>query len=267
MSAAFLLPVVLVGAVVVWLLLVLTRSGVRGSRRLRSPAVAATGWQHLGVAARLVPAALVGLLVLLLVLGEAVDASQEGHATTAYQQAMHAKELRKQAKVAGHYVLIDPELLPPNPAAYGATTGWVLADTLRSAAGQASSDRTHHVELWLRPDGTFAYYSTLAGDKAGAQAIGRWRLRGDNWEGPATVAGLKNMRRYNVTFEFLLPLVEDPIPLSGVVEDREETSTTTLIGNYAREGHRQPFTLKQDTFSLVQPPPPPSRMLLAFSAF
>jgi hypothetical protein len=268
LSAAFLLPFVLLGAVVVWLLVVLTRSGVRDARRLRSPAVPATGWQHLGVAARLVPAALIGLVVLLVVLSEASDASEQGHATTAYQGALHHKELRKQAQVAGRYMLDDPESLPPNPAGDGAAPGWVLADTLRRAAGPPRPARPPSVELWLWPDGTFAYYSTLAGDKAGAQAIGRWRLHGDNWEGPATVAGLKKMRRYNVTFEFLLPIVEDPIPLSGVVEDGEDTSTTTLIGNYAREGQRQePFTLKQDPFSLAPLPPPPAGMRLAFSVF
>jgi len=254
MSLAFLLPFVLVGAVVVWLLVLLTRSGLRGSRRLRSPAVAATGWQHLGVAARLLPAALIGLIVLLVVLGEAVDAGQAGQAGTAYQQALHRKEVRQQAKVAGRYILAHEVPAGAN--------GLLLADTTRLPAGQPPS-----AELWLRPDGTFTYYSTIAGDKAGAEAIGYWRLQGTIWDTPETIAGLRKVHSYAILFEFLLPIIGGVSPLSGSMSDKEEFATTTLSGSYKEAGSSSSFALTQAPSPLAPLAPPGPQTLLAFSPY
>jgi len=267
MSVAFLLPFVVVGALVVWLLVALTRSALRDSRRLRSPAVAATGWQRLSIAARLVPAAFFGLIALLVVLSQVVDTSQESHAKTAYQQALHRKELRQQAKVARRYILDDSEVISPNPAGYTAANGWKLADTLRQTTDWASHGRTPRAELWLRPDGTFTYYSTITGDEAGGQAIGRWQLHGDDWEDPGTMAGLKKMRRYNVAFEFLLPIVGEPAPLSGTVQNEVGIATATLYGSYIREGKQLRFALKEAPLPLAQLAQQPPQMVLAFSPF
>lgn len=265
LSLAFLLPFVLVGVVVVWLLVLLTRSGLRDSRRLRSSAVVATGWQHLGIAVRLLPAAFIGLILLLVGLSEAVDISQatdtraESPGGTAYHEALHRKEERLQAKVAGRYVLADEMPAEVNLARHTRPNG--LPATTRRPAGRATPSQPPRAELWLRPDGIFTYYSTIAGDEAGAAASGYWRLQGSTWYTSQTLENLREVHSYAVLFEFVLPIIGGASPLSGFVSDKEGV-TTTLAGSCNGAGSSVSFALTRAPSPLALPG---SQALLAFS--
>jgi len=271
MSLAFLLPFVLGGAVVVWLLVLLMRSGLRDSRRLRSPAVAATGWQHLGVATRLLPAAVIGLILLLVGLSEAMETSEtvatseESQASPLYQAALHQKEMRHQAKVAGRYMLADE--VPAELSATRHTEATGPLDTKQLPTGRATPGQPPRAELRLWSDGTFTYYSTIVGDEAGAEASGYWRLQGSTWYAPQTLEGLRKVHNYAILFEFVRPLIGGASPLSGSTTDEGEFAATTLSGSCNEAGRSSSFALAQAPSPLAPLAPPVPQTLLAFSSF
>jgi hypothetical protein len=231
MSLAMLVPYVLVGAVVVWLLVLLTRSG------LRSPTVAATGWQYAGRIVRLVPAVCIGFVGLMVWLSEVHSTHLASRGASAYAEALHRKEVGRQAKVAGRYILADAELPAPNQSWPPAANDQALADTTRLAAEP-------YVELWLRPNGTFTYYSTLEGDEAGAQATGRWHLRADTRDKPETMMALRKLHTYAIVLDMLPPPAKDTAPLSGSLADEEDPPTVKLAGTYQLQGSSLPFALE-----------------------
>ena len=241
---AIILLLALVAAVGIWVLAVLARRSLRYSRSL--PTTAAW-WQRLGALLLLLPAAFVGLMVLLIGPEMLLDDYRNRQVTTAFREALHQKEARLRLQVAGRYILADSVLSAPNPAWYA--DGWALADTTLLAADRANHGRPPRVELLLRPEGTFIYRSTIVGDAAGAQATGQWRLR--ERSEMLTLESVREMHDYTLVFDGP-PLTEGQVPLSGSLVEADAHTTITLAGTYSLQGHSQSFLLRKAQGTLFQ---------------
>lgn len=247
-AGLMMLPFVLAAVAAVILLLWLTRAGLRRRRQQRAAMASPSGWQRLTMTLQLLPAALVGLVVLLLGINTLLDASQDRQHATACETALQRKTARLSLEVAGQYMLADSAWPLPNAALDALKQGWTLVDTTLKTNTKLSPSRVPYVELTLLENGTFRYLSNISGDATGPQVTGSWKLE-PGYLDLRTVEGVQNLRDFSLAFSGIASRPGSEASLSGSLSAYPDRTAIYMVGAYRVPGNPNllVFSLRRTT--------------------